>query len=125
MQNAPRDERRLHGRAEIEATVICKGGRGQAILAFDGGNVSIGGILVRSAVEVRAGQDVALEFSLPVGFVPLGPSTLEVHGKVVRAMRVSEGEKQYDLAVRFIDLNEEQEEVLAKYVRRKNLLGRR
>jgi hypothetical protein len=67
---------------------------------------------------------VALELPLPVGFVPLGPGSLELHGVVTRAERGA-GDRPYELAVRFTDLTEEQEEILAKYVRRKSLLGRR
>lgn len=119
------EERRLHPRAEIEATVVCKGVRGFALLALDGANVGVGGILLRSAVDVSEGQEVDLELTLPVGFVPIGPSTLSVRGLVVRHERRAESERPFEIAVQFSDLSAEQEEMLDKYVRRKLLLGRR
>jgi hypothetical protein len=125
MKNDSWDERRLHDRAEIEATVICKGERGEAVVSFDAENVSIGGILVRSGVDLRPGQQVVVEFELPVGFVPLGPGAIQLAGEVTRTERSPDGDREIGLAIRFVEISDEQEELLAKYVRRKNLIGRR
>jgi len=118
-------ERRQHERAEVEVVVLCRGSRGEAVVSFDGENISAGGILVRSSVELEVGQSVTLELSLPAGFVPLGPSTLSLEGRIVRVERALPGGQPFELGLNFLDLTQQQEESLAKYVRRKNLLDRR
>jgi hypothetical protein len=125
MQNESWDERRQHDRADIEATVICRGERGGAVVSFDAENVSLGGILVRSGVVLQPGQRVTLELELPVGFVPMGPGALRLEGEVTRTDSTQDGARGIDLAIRFVELSEEHEDLLAKYIRRKNLMARR
>lgn len=105
--------------------MLGKGSRGEAVVSFDAENISAGGILVRSSVELEVGQSITLELSLPVGFVPLGPGTLSLEGRVVRVERALRGGQPFELGLSFVDLTQQQEESLAKYVRRKNLLDRR
>jgi c-di-GMP-binding flagellar brake protein YcgR len=125
MDSPPFGERRQHGRAEVEVVVLCKDSRSEAVVSLDAENISAGGILVRSNVELEVGQSVTLEFSLPAGFVPLGPSQLSLEGRVVRVQRALKEGPPFELGLSFGELTHQQEESLAKYVRRKNLLDRR
>jgi hypothetical protein len=114
-------ERREHERAEIEARVSCRGAEPRSLLALRAEIVSVGGVLLRSDVALASGESVTLELSLPDGFVPAAKGPLQLRGHVVRV----DGSKPYGLVVQFLELGESEEEVLSKYVRRKNLIGRR
>lgn len=122
-------ERRRHARVELLATAIWKDGRGAAVATFDVENISEGGLLVRSSVAIPEGQPLTVEVTLPAGFIPLGPRTLLLRGRVVRctpaaAAEPGAGEALMHVAVAFIDLGDPEEEAIAKYVRRKSALGR-
>jgi hypothetical protein len=121
MDATSRKERRQHERAEIEARVSCRGAEPGSVLALRAENVSVGGVLLRSDVALAPGEAVTLEMMLPGGFVPTAKGPLQLRGEVVRV----DGAKPCGLVVRFFEIGESEEEVLSKYVRRKNLIGRR
>ena len=114
-------ERRRHVRVDLEAVAIWKDGREEAAVTLDVENISEGGVLLRCARAMPEGQQVTIELTLPAGFIPLGPRVLVLRGRVIRTEAADDTVR---VAVAFIDVGETEEDAIAKYVRRRSILGR-